>query len=183
MSGRAWTDTEVRRLSESFADSRTEEIAQALGRTYRQVAQKAAALGLRKSEQYLASDNAGRIQRGKQHPAMRATQFQPGLTPWNKGAKGVTGVQEACRATQFKKGRPAHEARNYVPIGTLRLSKDGYLERKVTDDPGFYPARRWVAEPPSGVGIGPRPGSARAHRRVQAWHEDGRPGWRHGGPA
>jgi hypothetical protein len=32
---------------------------------------------------------------------------------------------------------------NYVPIGTLRVSKDGYLERKVTDDQSLYPARRW----------------------------------------
>ncbi|MFA9287955.1 HNH endonuclease signature motif containing protein [Comamonas sp. SY3] len=34
---------------------------------------------------------------------------------------------------------------NYVPIGTVRLTKDGYLERKVTDDPNIYPARRWIA--------------------------------------
>lgn len=34
---------------------------------------------------------------------------------------------------------------NYVPIGTLRVSKDGYLERKMNDDPNIYPARRWVA--------------------------------------
>ncbi len=40
----------------------------------------------------------------------------------------------------------AAEARNYVPIGSHRLSTDGYgyLERKVTDDPSFVPARRWV---------------------------------------
>lgn len=145
MTGRTWTESEVRLLSESFANSKTADIAQALGRGYSQVAQKAASLGLRKSEAYLASENAGRIQRGKQHAAMKATQFQKGLAPWNKGVKGSTGVQERCRATQFKPGRPAHEARNYMPIGSLRLSKDGYAERKVTDDPSIVPARRWVA--------------------------------------
>ena len=55
------------------------------------------------------------------------------------GAKGPN-------RTSFKPGRPAHEARNYLPIGSTRISKDGYIERKVTDDPGLYPARRWVAE-------------------------------------
>lgn len=39
-------------------------------------------------------------------------------------------------------GRAQH---NYVPIGSHRISKEGYLERKVTDDPALVPARRWVA--------------------------------------
>ena len=51
---------------------------------------------------------------------------------------------ERSAETRFKKGRPAHEARNYRPIGSLRISKDGYLERKVTDDPSIKPALRWV---------------------------------------
>jgi hypothetical protein len=73
------------------------------------------------------------------------TRIQPGATPWNKGRPGSTGTQPGCRATQFKKGRPAQDARNYVPIGSLRICADGYLERKLTDDPGVVPARRWVA--------------------------------------
>jgi hypothetical protein len=32
----------------------------------------------------------------------------------------------------------------YKPIGTERIA-DGQLQRKVTDDPSVYPARRWVA--------------------------------------
>jgi len=47
---------------------------------------------------------------------------------------------------RFKPGRPAHEARNYVPIGTVRFTADGYMVRKVTDDPSVVPARRWVHE-------------------------------------
>ena len=49
-------------------------------------------------------------------------------------------------ATSYKPGRPAHEARNYLPIGSTRITKDGYIERKVTDDPALVPARRWVGE-------------------------------------
>lgn len=139
-----WSAVEVQLLRESYPDTKTEVIAQALGRDISAVYRKANTLGLAKSETYLASDLAGRIQRGQQSEAMKRTQFSKGQAAWNKGVKGVTGVTEACRATQFKPGRPAHEARNYVPLGSYRISKDGYLEQKVTDDPSIVPARRWV---------------------------------------
>jgi hypothetical protein len=121
------------------------DVAAWVERTTSQIYQAAAARDLHKTAEYLASDTAARIKRGHQHPNMIASRFQKGQSSWSKGLRGVVGVQEACRATQFKKGRPASEARNYVPIGSLRVSKDGYLERKVTDDPTIYPARRWVA--------------------------------------
>lgn len=145
MNRKPWSDAELALLRECYAGNRADDLAVALGRTLTTVYQKALALGLRKSAEYLATENSGRVQRGKQNEAMKATQFRKGQPAWNKGTKGIVGVQEACRATQFKPGRPAHEARNYQPIGCHRLSKDGYLERKVTDDPGVYPARRWVA--------------------------------------
>jgi hypothetical protein len=49
------------------------------------------------------------------------------------------------QATQFKPGRRPEEARNYRPVGSVRVTRDGYLERKVTDDTSVYPERRWVA--------------------------------------
>jgi len=45
---------------------------------------------------------------------------------------------------RFKKGRPAHEARGYVPIGSLRIAKGAYLEQKISDDQSLSPKRRWV---------------------------------------
>jgi hypothetical protein len=46
--------------------------------------------------------------------------------------------------TQFKKGRPACEARNYVPIGTEKYdAKRKVTVRKITDDPALFPANRW----------------------------------------
>jgi hypothetical protein len=140
-----WTAREERILRDLYPDCLAETVARELGRPVRAVYQKATALGLSKSEAFKASDASGRVKRGKQHPSMVASQFRPGLTPWNKGARGSTGTQEGCRATQFKPGRAASEAANYAPIGSLRISKDGYAERKVTDDPGIVPARRWVA--------------------------------------
>lgn len=72
----------------------------------------------------------------------RTGHFKPGQT-WNAGTKGVMKPNR----TSFKKGCMSGAAQhNYVPIGSTRVSKDGYLERKVTDDPDLYPARRWVPE-------------------------------------
>lgn len=119
------------------------KLAEQLGRQVGSVYQKAAALGLRKSDTFYASDASGRVQRGKQDARMQATQFKPGLQPWNKGTHYVAGGRST--ETQFKPGRPAHLACNYLPIGSLRINQDGYLERKVTDDPALVPARRWTA--------------------------------------
>jgi hypothetical protein len=139
---RRWTDAEVELLRREFADRRTDDVATMLGRTYGTVSQKAKTLGLHKSAAFLASPAAHRFDglRGM------STRFGRGQMPWNKGTKGLVGVQEACRANHFKPGRPACEARNYRPIGSLRINGDGYLERKVTDEPTLVPARRWVAE-------------------------------------
>lgn len=43
--------------------------------------------------------------------------------------------RQACARTQFRKGeRRGVAVRLYQPVGTERVSKDGYLERKVNDD-------------------------------------------------
>lgn len=139
---KAWTETELALLRQNFADSRTADLAKVVGHSCSSTSQKAAKLGLRKSDAYMASEAACRLRRGDNVGA--AYRFKPNQQAWNKGVKGVCGLHEACRATQFKKGRPATSARNYAPIGSLRISKDGYLERKVTDDPALVPTRRWV---------------------------------------
>ena len=141
MTRKPWTNVELALLDANFADSRTDDLACALGRGYSQVAQKAAARGLRKSPAYLAGPEAHRFDGLKG----MGTRIQPGSVPWNKGKPGSTGTHPACRATQFQKGRPAREARNYLPIGSLRICASGYLERKTTDDAEIAPARRWVA--------------------------------------
>ena len=138
---RHWTESELALLRSGFASHRTDDLAHELGRSYSTVAQKAAKLDLRKSAEYLLSPDAHRLDGVKGG----ATRFKPGLTPWNKGRPGSTGTQEGCRATQFKAGCMSGAAQhNYVPIGTLRISKDGYLERKM-NDAHPTPARRWVA--------------------------------------
>ena len=66
--------------------------------------------------------------------------FEKGQEPANKGKKMP--FHPRCAATQFKKGcRKGRANQVYKPIGTERLSKEGYLQRKVNDDLPFQ--RRW----------------------------------------
>jgi len=138
-----WTPQQIDALRRLYPNYSADVVGRVIGRDTPSVHAKANALSIAKSEAFQASTHSGRIQRGKQHPAMRANQFKPGLVPWNKGISTHAGGRSTN--TQFKPGRPANEAHNYQPIGALRLSKDGYLTRKVTDDPSLFPARRWVA--------------------------------------
>lgn len=144
MSGVKWTAQEVDAVRHLYPDHTADVVARVLGRHVRSVYQKAAALGLVKSEAFKASDRSGRIKRGQKSAAMQASQFKPGQAAWNKGTNFVAGGRSA--ETRFKKGQMVGAAqRNYKPIGSLRVSKDGYLERKVNDTHPV-PARRWVAE-------------------------------------
>jgi hypothetical protein len=68
--------------------------------------------------------------------------FPKGFVPANKGKKMPFNANSA--RTQFKKGNRTGRANVvYKPIGTERLSKDGYIERKINDDMPFQ--RRWRA--------------------------------------
>lgn len=141
-----WSEHEIAELRKLYPDNTAKAVSLVIDKSERAIYQKAKALELRKSAAFLASAQSGRVQHARQHPNMIAARIQPGAVPWNKGIKGSTGTQPGCRATQFKadgslRGAAQH---NYQPIGTLRTSKDGYLEQKVTDDHPV-PARRWVA--------------------------------------
>lgn len=58
----------------------------------------------------------------------RLTSGTVNITPHNKGKKGV--YFKGCEKTWFKKGnRPA----NYRPVGSERITRDGYIEVKVSD--------------------------------------------------
>lgn len=142
MNGRPWTAAELELLRRNYADSKTEDIAIALGRTTSTVYQQARRLGLAKSPQWIA-DTARERSMALDHGGVK-TRFVKGQKSWNDGVKGICGTHERSRATQFKKGRPPEESRNYKPVGSLRITRDGILERKMTDDPLLYPARRWT---------------------------------------
>ena len=136
---RYWSDAELDLLRDQYADTPTADIARQIGVTVECVYAKANKLGLKKSAVYLDSPAACRLRKGE-NPGM-GTRFRTGLTPWNKGMKGITlgGV-----ATQFKKGYRGGKALEvYKPVGTERVSKDGYLERKINEDLPMQ--KRWRA--------------------------------------
>lgn len=138
-----WTHGDDALLRDLYPDVPTADIAALMDLRLGQVYQRAARLRIGKSPEFLALDASGRVRRGKQHPRMIASQFQPGLIPWNKGVHYVAGGRSA--ETRFKKGCMSGAAQhNYVPIGSLRTNAEGYLERKMTDDQALAPARRWV---------------------------------------
>lgn len=136
---RTWSAAELALLQAQYASTRTVDIAAALGIKIELVYRKASSLRLRKSVEFAASDKSGRLLKGGK--LGQITQFVPGQKPWNKGTHYVAGGRSA--ETRFKPGRKPEESLNYVPIGSVRISKDGYLERKVSDDQSLYPARRW----------------------------------------
>lgn len=124
-----WTTEQVEKLKRLYADMPTAELAKLIGRKLNGVYAKANALGLEKSAAFKASVSSGRIQRGQQNNAMRATQFKPGQMPWNKGSNYVAGGRSA--ETRFKPGSRPH---TWVPVGSYRVTM-GQLERKVNDLP------------------------------------------------
>ena len=136
-----WTAADDQVMRETYPDTLTRDLAARIGRTEKATHSRAKKLGIRKSAAFLAGPMAQLLDGHRGN----GTRFQKGQKPWCAGTKGLVGTQEGCRATQFKKGRPAQEARNYLPIGSYRINHDGYLERKMTDDQALAPARRWTA--------------------------------------
>lgn len=131
-----WSPEEEQLLRDRYADEDTASIAADLGRPVDRVYAKAYALGLSKSGEFMEAClrrcGVQRAERG------RATRFQQGLEPWNKGMKGLQAGGRS-KETQFRKGRKPH---TWLPIGSHRTSKDGYLQRKVSDT--GYPPRDWI---------------------------------------
>jgi hypothetical protein len=65
------------------------------------------------------------------------SRFPEGHVPYNKGHKGTFRGGPDAEKHQFKKGNKPH---NWVPIGTERISKDGYIEVKAYEGRG---QRNW----------------------------------------
>ena len=130
-----WTDAELATLRYGYPHMPTAVLAEQLGRSVAQVYQAAAVHGLRKTAQYMASSVTGRVRQGD--CVGQNHRFTPGHVPWNKGRSGTTGHHPNTVANHFKpgvcQGRAAQLAQ---PLGTLRINRDGVLERKVAETPG-----------------------------------------------
>ncbi|PAM73184.1 HNH endonuclease [Stenotrophomonas maltophilia] len=142
-SRRRWTADEDETLRLNWPRFPAFLIAHVLERPKAAVYRRAAALGLQKAEDFHTQPLAA-LWNGTQEPGSIASRIKPGATPANKGLCRPGWYAGRMRETQFKKGRPASEARNYVPIGSEKVDpKRKVLMRKVTDDPALFPANRW----------------------------------------
>lgn len=135
---RFWHPAEVAMLRAQYPHMKTAVIAAMLDRTASTVYQTAARLGLGKSQEFFALPASGRTC-GRQGIG---TRFAKGHPPANKGLRRPGWGPGRMKATQFKPGvRQGVAVKLYKPIGTERVSKDGYLERKVND--GMPLQKRW----------------------------------------
>lgn len=73
----------------------------------------------------------------------RQTRFYKGQRSWNEGRKGI----RMSPHTEFKAGHMPH---NHKPVGTERISKDGYLEVKVAESKKWMGKHRIVWEQHNG---------------------------------
>lgn len=132
-----WTPDKEAVMIARYPHEKTGKIAADIGMTEEQVFCKAGVLQLRKTPEYLVSQDACRLRRGDNIGA--AYRFKKGHITHNKGVKGIH--YPGCAATQFK---PGHKNNKEAPLGMLLINADNYLARKtsMTINP---PARRWVA--------------------------------------
>ena len=141
-----WGEVEVVMLKQHFADTSTEVLAQFYGRPASAVLSKAHALGLHKSRE-LRARMAREATADPSHPSHRS-RFQKGAVPANKGLRRPGWSAGNMKATQFAKGNKPH---TWVPVGSLRITFDGLLCRKLNELPGpskmrWFPVHRLVWE-------------------------------------
>jgi hypothetical protein len=135
-----WVAREDALLRRAYPRTPTIRIAEELGRSVPSTWHRARELGLKKDETYLSSPTAGRLQPGDDRG--RVSRFQRGHAPANKGLRRPGWHRGRMKETQFKKGALGGRAAKVVkPIGAERISKDGYLERKINNDLPFQ--ARW----------------------------------------
>lgn len=137
----AWTDEADQLLHQHYPDQPMAALQALLERSAAAIYNRARALGLSKSAEYLAGPHACRLRRGDNTGA--ASRFQPGHRPWNAGKKGWKAGGRSAE-TRFKPGSlNGSAAQRLQPLGAERITKDGIRQRKIRED--GPPQRRWKA--------------------------------------
>lgn len=124
-----WTREEDAELIRLFPTHSAAECAEKIGRSVSAIHDRAHKLGMRKSREWIAE--LSRQNMADPNHAAHKTRFRPGQTSWNKGMKGL---QTGGEAGWFRPGeRRGRAAELWLPIGSYRTSKEGYLQRKLTE--------------------------------------------------
>jgi hypothetical protein len=124
MSRKNWTSEEKKELVELYSSTLNSELMERFNASLRSLYAQAAILGLKKTPNYLKMNGGQFTALSAKRKA--ATQFKPGHISWNKNTKGLT----VRNKTSFQSGRKPH---NHRPVGSERITKDGYLERKIKE--------------------------------------------------
>ena len=132
-------------IRQRFPHERTQGIADDLGLTYSQVANRAYSMGIKKTLEFKKSESSGRhnlLEGGKKF------RFTPGHTPFNKGKEMPAETYDKVKATMFKKGNRPY---NWKPDGTIVARKDAdqsgrvYMYYKVADSKWIlYHNKVWI---------------------------------------
>jgi hypothetical protein len=123
-----WTAEEIEYLANHYPDNFTQDVAMALNRSISGTYGKAYALDIKKSklhhDKVMAKTSVKLKENSKIH------RYAKGHVPANKGKKVAVSTYNKCAPTMFKKGSKPH---NYRPVGSERITKDGYVERKIAN--------------------------------------------------
>jgi predicted transcriptional regulator len=130
--GRIWTSEDLELLRKLWLDTDIDVLSKRLNRSKSAIYGKVCQLKLQRSEAYKDKMNQMFAENLIKHGVKN--RFKKGHKSHNKGKPMHTYVKpemmERMKIGQFKKGSFAH---NRLPIGTERLTKDGYLQVKICD--------------------------------------------------
>ena len=127
-----YTVEELQYIRDNYAEVSAADIAARLGVSKRTVYQLAHKMGLYKDKAYII--RVAREASSKSTHGGVVTRFKPGVPSFNKGKK----MEDYCTPeaiarsarTRFKAG---HRPKNWRPVGSERVSKDGYIEVKMRE--------------------------------------------------
>jgi len=138
---RFWTRAEEQLLKQLYPLTPMPKLKRRFRSDSGRIYAKASQLGLHRSPAFFANAKAsGRFDKltksGVRH------RFPKGHVPANKGVKRPPGwAPGRMRETQFKKGHfPANRDPDYYVLGALRINADGYIDMRVSFEPG---AKGW----------------------------------------
>lgn len=129
-----YTLDKLKYLIENYTDTLNKDLAKKLGVSVVSIQAKAHKLGLKKSKEFFLKHSS-------------KTFFQKGGIPKNKGKKQVDYMSaqaiERTKATRFQKGSKPH---NWKPIGSKRITQDGYTEVKILNPNKWQLQQRLIYE-------------------------------------
>lgn len=144
-SRKKWDHENDEELRVLYPITQTDKLSEKFGCSKYTIYNRAFAMRLKKSDEFLRSPESGRLVKGSTRTEGIRHQFKKGHIPANKGRKQseyMTQEQiDRTKATRFTKGNiPA----SYKPVGYERINKDGYVEVKIAEPRTFRLKHRQV---------------------------------------